>query len=59
MLKAPIPDESNAAFDQHLIANGYGGIRDIDELRTWAPSLSLIERISMPANNFLLVWKKQ
>lgn len=50
--------ESNAAFDQHLNEQGCGGIRDIDELIRWATSLSLIEKIPMPANNFMLIWQK-
>ena len=50
--------ESNAAFDQHLAAEGCGGIRDINELQAWATNLTLVERVSMPANNFLLVWKR-
>ena len=53
--------ESNFAFHQHLIAEGYGGYRDIDELCEWgAPSgLQLSEQITMPANNLMLVWHKQ
>ena len=51
--------ESNAAFDRHLSEQGCGGIRDIDELTQWAKPLTLIEKFSMPANNFLLIWKKQ
>ncbi|WP_299072647.1 DUF938 domain-containing protein [uncultured Paraglaciecola sp.] len=49
---------SNKAFDQHLKAQNCGGIRDIEELVQWASPLTLIEKIVMPANNFLLVWKK-
>ncbi|MGX9415884.1 DUF938 domain-containing protein [Vibrio sp. WJH972] len=49
--------DSNREFDIHLQKNGYGGIRDIDELTGWASNLSLTQTISMPANNFLLVWK--
>jgi hypothetical protein len=51
--------ESNVAFDQHLSEQGCGGIRDIDELTLWAKPLTLIEKIRMPVNNFLLVWRKQ
>jgi hypothetical protein len=49
---------SNYQFDHHLKAEGCGGIRDIEELQRWASGLELLERISMPANNFLLVWRK-
>ncbi|WP_339724920.1 DUF938 domain-containing protein [uncultured Paraglaciecola sp.] len=51
--------DSNAAFDQHLSEQGCGGIRDIDELVTWARPLNLIETIAMPANNFMLIWQKR
>lgn len=50
--------DSNAAFDQHLHEQGYGGIRDIDELRGWAEGLSLVDVVDMPANNLLLHWIK-
>lgn len=50
--------DSNAAFDQHLGEQGCGGIRDIDELILWAKPMTLIEKVAMPANNFLLVWQK-
>jgi cyclopropane fatty-acyl-phospholipid synthase-like methyltransferase len=50
--------ESNAAFDEHLNEQGCGGIRDIDELILWAKPLTLIEKVSMPANNFMLIWQK-
>lgn len=50
--------ESNAVFDNNLRESGYGGIRDVDELTEWAPELALTDRIEMPANNFLLVWRK-
>jgi len=50
--------ESNAAFDQHLEEQGCGGIRDIDELTLWAKPLTLIEKVPMPANNFMLIWQK-
>jgi hypothetical protein len=51
--------ESNQSFDQHLSKQGCGGIRDVDELTRWASPLVLIDTISMPANNFMLVWQKQ
>ena len=50
--------ESNATFDQHLNEQGCGGIRDIDELILWAKPMTLIEKVSMPANNFMLIWQK-
>lgn len=50
--------ESNQVFDQHLSEQHCGGIRDIGELVSWAVPMTLIETIAMPANNFLLVWKK-
>lgn len=50
--------ESNKAFDQHIIEQGCGGIRDIDELALWADPMVLLETVIMPANNFLLIWKK-
>jgi cyclopropane fatty-acyl-phospholipid synthase-like methyltransferase len=49
---------SNADFDAQLRGKGFGGIRDIDELIGWGSGLKLVERIPMPANNFLLVWQK-
>ena len=51
--------QSNADFHQSLIAGGYGGYRDLSELRTWAPNLTLSEVKQMPANNLMLVWKKE
>lgn len=50
--------QGNADFDRHLASEGCGGIRDIQELQDWAVDLTLEERIAMPANNFLLVWRK-
>ena len=50
--------ESNERFDQYLLNEGYGGIRDIAELREWATRLSLQEKIQLPANNLLLVWHR-
>ena len=49
--------EGNRLFDLHLEKEGCGGIRDINELTEWATGLQLIEKITMPANNFLLVWQ--
>ncbi|MBT0584890.1 DUF938 domain-containing protein [Alteromonas oceanisediminis] len=51
--------QSNADFHRHLVAEGYGGYRDITELQQWGKLLTLIDRITMPANNLLLIWKKQ
>lgn len=48
---------SNRDFDQQLQQNGYGGIRDVEELIQWAQGMELIEQIPMPANNVLLVWE--
>ena len=50
--------QSNADFHQHLVSQGYGGYRDIEELKSWAGAMQLVEIISMPANNLLLVWQK-
>lgn len=50
--------ESNYAFDLSLREQGYGGIRDIKELQQHAQNLTLERKIIMPANNFLLVWRK-
>lgn len=49
--------ESNHQFDQHLLSQGCGGIRDIQQLQDWAKPLRLITRIDMPANNMLLIWQ--
>lgn len=50
--------QSNADFDLHLKSNGYGGIRDIQDLQYWARDLQLVEQVNMPANNLTLVWRK-
>jgi len=49
--------QSNADFHERLLASGYGGYRDISELKAWAPNLSLTKVATMPANNLLLVWR--
>ena len=49
--------EGNRDFDQSLREGGYGGIRDIAELTVWATGMTLVEKVAMPANNFLLIWK--
>ena len=51
--------QSNAEFHASLLERGYGGYRDLDELKNWVKTLTLSETIVMPANNLLLVWKKQ
>lgn len=51
--------QSNQDFHQQLLAQGYGGYRDISELESWAGSLSLVRIHTMPANNLLLEWHKQ
>lgn len=53
--------ESNARFDQWLKErDSVSGIRDISELTVFAEAgaISLIEDIEMPANNRILVWRK-
>ncbi|MEP2651970.1 MAG: DUF938 domain-containing protein [Paraglaciecola sp.] len=50
--------ESNQSFDEHLEAEGCGGIRSIEELVVWANGMTLEEKVEMPANNFILVWRK-
>lgn len=50
--------DSNKEFNDSLKQRGFGGIRDVEQLVNWAENLQLIEMIPMPANNFLLVWKK-
>ncbi|MAQ18328.1 MAG: SAM-dependent methyltransferase [Sandaracinus sp.] len=53
---------SNAAFDESLKARDpRWGVRDLAELEALAAAhgLHLEERVTMPANNFTLVWRKQ
>lgn len=53
--------ESNARFDQHLRAQDpQMGIRDIGELESLANlhNMELEQKLTMPANNFILVFKK-
>ena len=51
--------DSNRDFNDFLLAEGYGGIRDLQELQDWAgEQLTLTEVVEMPANNKLLVWHK-
>ena len=52
---------SNAAFDQSLRSrNARWGVRDIDELRELGGQTGFVleERVSMPANNMILVWTR-
>jgi cyclopropane fatty-acyl-phospholipid synthase-like methyltransferase len=49
--------ESNRKFDQKIKNEGFGGIRSIEELTGWGKEMKLVERIPMPSNNFLLVWR--
>jgi len=52
---------SNAAFDESLRARDPSwGVRDVGELAALAEphGLTLEQRVSMPANNFTLVWRK-
>lgn len=51
--------ESNRDFDLHLKRQGCGGIRSIEQLKSWAKGLALIDTVQMPANNMLLVWQKK
>ncbi|MCV2883174.1 class I SAM-dependent methyltransferase [Aestuariibacter sp. AA17] len=57
-IEGEFTSRSNAEFHQHLLAQGYGGIQDIETLMNWAPSLVLQHRVDMPANNMTLVWRK-
>lgn len=50
--------KSNEDFHYSLVERGYGGYRDIEELKAWATGLSLEEIIDMPANNHMLIWQK-
>jgi SAM-dependent methyltransferase len=52
---------SNAAFDQSLRSrNARWGVRDIDDLRELGGRTGFVfeERVSMPANNMILVWTR-
>ncbi|GGO63441.1 DUF938 domain-containing protein [Bowmanella pacifica] len=52
--------DSNRAFDQQLLSQGFGGIRDVAQLQQWlnGSGLTLMQRVQMPANNQLLIWQK-
>ena len=49
--------DSNREFDKTLKANGFGGIRSVEQLINWSKGMQLIKKIPMPANNLLLVWQ--
>lgn len=51
--------QSNRDFHHKLVSQGYGGYRDISELKSWASGLTLVHIHAMPANNLLLEWRKQ
>ncbi|MDT0593837.1 DUF938 domain-containing protein [Glaciecola petra] len=51
--------QSNADFHEKLVETGRGGYRDIAELQSWAPNLSLSEVVEMPANNLMLIWHRK
>jgi cyclopropane fatty-acyl-phospholipid synthase-like methyltransferase len=57
-IKGEYSSDSNRQFDLHLISEGCGGIRDIQQLVDWEKGLILSEQLTMPANNLLLVWRK-
>lgn len=57
-LNGEFSSDSNRAFHHSLIERGYGGYRDISELKAWQKSLVLLKQYEMPANNLMLVWKK-
>ncbi|MBC3765088.1 DUF938 domain-containing protein [Neptunicella marina] len=51
--------DSNAQFDLWLAEQGFGGIRDIEALCALQPQLTLQHQYRLPANNQLLVFRKQ
>lgn len=57
-IKGEFSSQSNIDFHQHLLNEGCGGYRGIEELQIWAPQLRLVEVVPMPANNVMLVWHK-
>ncbi|MFC1237650.1 DUF938 domain-containing protein [Vibrio sp. F74] len=58
MVNGEYTSNSNQEFDESLIRKGFGGIRDIEDLISWAKGMELLAKIAMPANNFMLVWAK-
>lgn len=58
-LDAKHTSESNVAFDDNLKARDpRWGVRDVAALAAISPELELRERIAMPANNFVLVFRR-
>src|SRR5690606_17126562 len=51
--------DSNREFDRYLQSQCCGGLWDIADLQAVTDQINLIERYQLPANNMLLVWKKQ
>jgi len=51
--------ESNAVFDESLRGRDAAwGVRDVDDLKAAAEGLALEQTIEMPANNHLLLWRR-
>ncbi|GDX82743.1 hypothetical protein LBMAG42_45540 [Deltaproteobacteria bacterium] len=51
--------DSNVAFDESLKARDpRWGVRDVAALAAISPELELTQRIAMPANNFILVFRR-
>lgn len=52
--------ESNREFNQWLLSENYGGLRDLTDIPNWTKGrLELVHIESMPANNFLVVYQKR
>lgn len=58
MINGEFTSGSNQEFDESLKKKGFGGIRGIEQLVSWAKGMELVAKIPMPANNFLLVWAR-
>ncbi|UGA56312.1 DUF938 domain-containing protein [Vibrio sp. VB16] len=58
MVNGEHTSSTNQEFDKSLTKKGFGGIRDIEDLVSWAKGMELVTKIPMPANNFMLVWTK-
>lgn len=57
--KGEYTSDSNRDFDQWLFSEGYGGMQDLEDIPNWSDGeLSLVEVVSMPANNFIVVYQK-
>ncbi len=51
---------SNVDFDAWLKARDPAyGVRDLEALQAAAPALELAERVELPANNLLTMWRRQ